>query len=54
MPVIAITASGAQKDRAYVSKLGVARYSKKPSDFDQFLELGEMVREVVEESSHQW
>jgi CheY-like chemotaxis protein len=53
MPVIVITSSGAQRDRVRVSELGVARYFKKPSDFDQFLELGAMVREVVEETSRQ-
>jgi len=50
MPVIVITSSGAQKDRARVSELGVARYFKKPSDLDEFLRLGAMVREVVERS----
>lgn len=49
MPVIVITSSGAQKDRARVSELGVARYFKKPSDFDEFLRLGAIVREVVKE-----
>ncbi len=53
MPVIVITSSGAQRDRARVSELGVARYFKKPSDFDEFLRLGAVVREVVAERSEQ-
>ncbi len=51
MPVIVITSSGAQRDRARVSEFGVARYFKKPSDFDEFLRLGAIVREVVEGSA---
>lgn len=49
MPVIVITSSGAQRDRARVSELGVVHYFKKPSDFEGFLKLGAIVREVVKE-----
>jgi CheY-like chemotaxis protein len=48
MPVIVITSSGAQRDRARVSALGVARYFRKPSDFEEYLQLGAIVREVVQ------
>ncbi len=50
-PVIVVTSSDAQKDRARVAELGISRYFKKPSDFDAFLQLGAVVREVVGERS---
>jgi CheY-like chemotaxis protein len=48
-PVIVVTSSDAQRDRARMAGLGVTRYFRKPSDFNAFLKLGEMVREVVGE-----
>jgi two-component system, chemotaxis family, response regulator Rcp1 len=47
-PVIVVTSSDAQKDRAEVAAFEVTRYFRKPSDFDAFMELGAIVREVVE------
>jgi CheY-like chemotaxis protein len=46
-PVIVVTSSDTQKDRARMSELGVLYYFKKPSDLDAFLKLGALVREVV-------
>jgi CheY-like chemotaxis protein len=46
-PVVVITSSDAQKDRARAAELGVTRYFKKPSDLDAFMELGALVREVA-------
>jgi CheY-like chemotaxis protein len=46
-PVVVITSSDAPKDRDRVSALGVDHYFKKPSDFDSFLRLGAIVRDVV-------
>ena len=50
-PVIVMSSSDARKDRARMEALGIARYFKKPSDLDEFLKLGAVVREVVEEKS---
>ena len=50
-PVIVITSSDAQKDRARMEELGVARYFRKPSDYRAFLRLGAVVREVAEGSA---
>lgn len=49
-PVIVISSSDAPKDKERAGALGVTRYFRKPSDLDAFLKLGEVVREVVEES----
>ena len=46
-PVVVITSSDAQKDRARTAELGVAHYFKKPSDLDAFMELGALVRKVA-------
>src|SRR3954452_12761702 len=35
-PVIVVSSSDAKKDRARMSELNVARYFRKPSDFDEF------------------
>jgi CheY-like chemotaxis protein len=46
-PVIVISSSDAPKDRERGRALGIARYFRKPSDLDEFLELGAVVRQVV-------
>ena len=46
-PIVVITSSDAQKDRARSAELGVSRYFKKPSDLDAFMQLGALVREVA-------
>ena len=47
-PVIVVSSSDAEKDRVRMAELGVAHYFRKPSDFDAFLKLGAVVREVIE------
>ena len=46
--VIVVTSSDAARDRTRMAELRIDRYFKKPSDFDAFLQLGALVREVVE------
>jgi chemotaxis family two-component system response regulator Rcp1 len=46
-PVVVITSSDSLKDHALVSALGVSRYFRKPMDFDDFMRLGQVVREVL-------
>jgi CheY-like chemotaxis protein len=46
-PVIVVSSSGGERDRERVSALGVSGYFQKPSDLDEFLKLGEVVREVI-------
>lgn len=48
-PVIVVSSSDAPKDRERMAKLGIARYFRKPLDFDAFLKLGALVREVAGE-----
>ena|SRR5579871_598333 len=47
-PVIVVTSSDAAKDRAKVAEYRVTRYFRKPSDFDEFMDLGRIVRELFD------
>jgi CheY-like chemotaxis protein len=46
-PVIVVTSSDAERDRAKAATLEVTKYFRKPSDLDAFMELGALVKEVV-------
>jgi len=46
-PVIVVSSSDALKDRNRMADLGVAHYFRKPSDFDDFMKLGEIVRQIA-------
>ncbi len=46
-PVIVVSSSNAERDRARITALGIARYFRKPTDLTAFLQLGAVVREVV-------
>ena len=46
--MIIVTSSDTAKDRQNVSTLGISHYFRKPSDFDEFMELGAIIREVLE------
>ena len=50
-PVIVVSSSDAKRDRDLLSELGVSRYFRKPSDYDAYMRLGALVREVVEEAT---
>jgi DNA-binding response OmpR family regulator len=49
IPVIVVTSSDSQQDRDDAARLGATRYFRKPHDFDEFVKLGEVVRQVLEE-----
>lgn len=49
-PVVVVTSSDAARDRAEVATYGPTRYFRKPSDFDAFLVLGAIIREVIVET----
>jgi chemotaxis family two-component system response regulator Rcp1 len=48
-PVIVVTSSDAPKDRARAAEFGIAHYFKKPSEFEEFMKLGAVVRETIDE-----
>jgi two-component system, chemotaxis family, response regulator Rcp1 len=47
-PVIVVSSSDSPRDREKVSALGVARYFRKPTNLDAFLQLGALVKELTE------
>jgi CheY-like chemotaxis protein len=50
-PVIVVTSSSTQRERAQMAGLGVSRYFQKPADLDEFLKLGAVVQQVIEQSA---
>jgi CheY-like chemotaxis protein len=48
-PVIVVSSSDAPRDKARIGELGISHYFRKPSELDDFMKLGAVVREVVQE-----
>lgn len=46
-PVIVVSSSNAERDRARLAPLGISGYFRKPTDLEAFLQLGAVVQEVV-------
>ncbi len=53
VPLIVITSSDSPRDRAWTEEFKVAHYFRKPSSYDAFMKLGELVRSVVTRNGHQ-
>ena len=51
VPVIIMTSSDSPLDRTMAAKRGSTRYFKKPIELDEFLMLGGLVREVLNDHS---
>lgn len=51
VPVVIVTSSNAARDRANAARLGVTQYFRKPIDYDEFLHLGAIVRQVLSAGS---
>jgi chemotaxis family two-component system response regulator Rcp1 len=45
--VIAVSTSGAQRDREEMTKLGANRYFRKPSEYAEFMKLGDLIKELL-------
>jgi CheY-like chemotaxis protein len=48
MPVVVVTSSDSPKDRDRMAKLGIRYYFRKPTDYEAFMQLGGIVKEVLE------
>ncbi|HEX6544734.1 MAG TPA: response regulator [Bryobacteraceae bacterium] len=46
-PVVIMTSSDSPRDRAAAQSLGANRYFRKPSDYDAFLTVGELIKEML-------
>ena len=47
VPVVIVTSSDAPNDRESVAKLGATGYFRKPSSYNEFMHLGELVKQIV-------
>ncbi len=47
VPVVVVTSSDARADRIAAAELGAARYFRKPSDLNEFMQLGAIVKELA-------
>ena len=50
-PVIVVSSSDAERDRARMAEFGIAHYFRKPSDFDAFMQLGAVIQKVIAEKA---
>lgn len=47
IPVIVFTSSDSRWDRELAAQLGATRYFRKSADFDEFMEIGDVLEEVL-------
>jgi len=47
LPVLIVTSSDAQIDRTRTSNLGASGFFKKPSSYNEFLDLGKLVKDLL-------
>jgi two-component system, chemotaxis family, response regulator Rcp1 len=50
IPVVILTSSDSPKDREETSRLGATRYFRKPTGYDEFLNIGRVLKEIIEGS----
>jgi CheY-like chemotaxis protein len=51
IPVVVITSSDSARDREATATLGADYYFRKPSTYDEFMKLGLLLRQIVDEHS---
>ena len=51
VPVVILTSSDDAEDRAKAARLGATRYLRKPSRLDDFIGLGSVIRQVLNDRS---
>jgi CheY-like chemotaxis protein len=47
IPVVIVTSSDSAEDRADAARLGANYYFRKPTDYDQFLKVGDIIRDFL-------
>ena len=50
-PVIAVSTSDSLRDREHMKELGANAYFRKPSSYNDFMKLGDMVKELLDSGS---
>lgn len=51
LPVIVITSSDSPRDREEVMRMGASIYFRKPSDLHEFMQIGKIVKRLLEDPS---
>lgn len=51
VPVVVLTSSDSPRDRLAASELGVTRFLRKPSNLEQFLSLGLVFKELLQQGA---
>lgn len=51
IPVVIFTSSNSPQDRSETSRLGANRYFQKPTQYDQFLKIGQILKDVMDEKT---
>jgi len=51
VPVIVVTSSDSAKDRERMAQFGISYYFRKPSEYDAFMQLGGIVKQVLEQQT---
>lgn len=47
VPVVVVTSSDSPRDKAETARLGATQYFRKPSRLDEFMQLGPLVRDLL-------
>jgi DNA-binding response OmpR family regulator len=47
MPVVVLSSSDAERDKADAARLGASQYVRKPSRLDEFMKLGAIFKKVL-------
>ena len=53
VPVVILTSSDSPRDRATAAELGATQYIRKPSDLEQFLQLGAIFKDLLAQPPEQ-
>src|SRR5579871_2809830 len=51
VPVVVLTSSDSPKDRSLATELGAIRYLRKPSSLEQFMNLGAIFKDLLQEKN---
>jgi CheY-like chemotaxis protein len=50
-PVIVLTSSESPKDRDEMARMGVSYYFHKPTDYEDYMQLGSIIKEVLQQQA---
>jgi chemotaxis family two-component system response regulator Rcp1 len=51
VPVIVVTSSDSAKDKGRMAQLGISHYFRKPTEYEDYMRLGSIVKQVLEQQT---